>query len=192
VIARIVDESAFDEFKPLYGATLVTGFAHTGVTRGIFANNGILFSERRKGRAFHAKFAQKTIPAIFLQKHHRLHGGAPNMNAADRQGRAKMVTAVATAAVPKFTVIIGGSFGAGNYGCADALIRALSVDVANAASAVMGGEQPRASLSRSARRAQGARRSWTLTRKSVQAPIREQYERQGNPLYPARGFGTMA
>src|SRR5581483_6955865 len=118
IIARIVDGSELDEFKPLYGATLVTGFAHIhGYPVGIVANNGILFSESAlKGAHFIELCAQRGIPLVFLQNITGFMVGRKYEAGGIAKDGAKMVTAVATAAVPKFTIIIGGSFGAGNYG----------------------------------------------------------------------------
>ncbi len=188
VIARIVDESAFDEFKPLYGATLVTGFAHIwGYSVGIFANNGILFSESaRKGAHFMQICAKRRVPAIFLQNTTGFMVGAKYEAAGIAKDGAKMVTAVATAAVPKFTVIIGGSFGAGNYAmCGRAYSPRFLWMWPNARIAVMGGEQAASVLSRVRRDALKARgESWTHDEEEAfKAPIREQYERQGHPLY---------
>jgi 3-methylcrotonyl-CoA carboxylase beta subunit len=188
VIARIVDESAFDEFKPLYGATLVTGFAHIwGYPVGIFANNGILFSESaQKGAHFMQICAKRRMPAIFLQNTTGFMVGAKYEAAGIAKDGAKMVTAVATAAVPKFTVIIGGSFGAGNYAmCGRAYSPRFLWMWPNARISVMGGEQAASVLSRVRRDALKARgESWTHEEEEAfKAPIREQYERQGNPLY---------
>ena len=188
VIARIVDESAFDEFKPLYGATLVTGFAHIwGYPVGIFANNGILFSESaQKGAHFMQICAKRRMPAIFLQNTTGFMVGAKYEAAGIAKDGAKMVTAVATAAVPKFTVIIGGSFGAGNYAmCGRAYSPRFLWMWPNARISVMGGEQAASVLSRVRRDALNARgESWTHDEEEAfKAPIREQYERQGNPLY---------
>ena len=188
VIARIVDESAFDEFKPLYGSTLVTGFAHIwGYPVGIFANNGILFSESaQKGAHFMQICAKRRIPAIFLQNTTGFMVGAKYEAAGIAKDGAKMVTAVATAAVPKFTVIIGGSFGAGNYAmCGRAYSPRFLWMWPNARISVMGGEQAASVLSRVRRDAFKARGdSWTDDEEEAfKAPIREQYERQGNPLY---------
>ena len=136
VIARIVDGSRFDEFKARYGTTLVTGFAHIhGKPVGIIANNGILFSESAlKGAHFIELCCQRSIPLVFLQNITGFMVGRKYENGGIAKDGAKMVTAVATAQVPKFTVIIGGSFGAGNYGmCGRAYSPALPVDVAERA-----------------------------------------------------------
>ncbi len=188
VIARIVDRSAFDEFKPIYGATLVTGFAHIcGYPVGIFANNGILFSESaQKGSHFMQICAKRRMPAIFLQNTTGFMVGAKYEAAGIAKDGAKMVTAVATAAVPKFTVIIGGSFGAGNYAmCGRAYSPRFLWMWPNARISVMGGEQAASVLSRVRRDALKARgESWMPDEEEAfKAPIREQYERQGNPLY---------
>jgi 3-methylcrotonyl-CoA carboxylase beta subunit len=188
VIARIVDESAFDEFKPLYGATLVTGFAHIwGYPVGIFANNGILFSESaRKGAHFMQICAKRHMPAIFLQNTTGFMVGAKYEAAGIAKDGAKMVTAVATAAVPKFTVIVGGSFGAGNYAmCGRAYSPRFLWMWPNARISVMGGEQAASVLSRVRRDSLVSRgESWTPEQEEAfKAPILEQYERQGNPLY---------
>ena len=133
VIARIVDGSRFDEFKARYGTTLVTGFARFyGAPVGVIANNGILFGESRaKGSALHRTMLAARHSPDLPAKHHRLHGRAQIRKRRHRQDGAKMVTAVSTAQVPKFTMVIGGSFGAGNYGmCGRAYAPAFSVDVA--------------------------------------------------------------
>jgi 3-methylcrotonyl-CoA carboxylase beta subunit len=188
IIARVVDDSAFDEFKPLYGRTLVTGFAHIwGYPVGIFANNGILFSESaQKGAHFMQICAKRRMPAIFLQNTTGFMVGAKYEAGGVAKDGAKMVTAVATAAVPKFTIIVGGSFGAGNYAMSG---RAYSPRFLwmwpNARIGVMGGEQAASVLSRVRRDALKARgETWTLDEEEAfKAPIREQYERQGHPLY---------
>src|SRR5213075_2635715 len=144
VIARLVDGSGFDEFKTRYGTTLVTGFAHLcGYPVGILANNGILFSESAlKGAHFIELCAQRGIPLVFLQNITGFMVGRKYENAGIAKDGAKMVTAVATAAVPKFTVIIGGSFGAGNYGmCGRAYSPRFLWMWPNARISVMGGEQ---------------------------------------------------
>ena len=136
IIARIVDGSDFDEFKARYGTTLVCGFARIrGYPVGIVANNGILFSESAlKGAHFIELCAQRGIPLVFLQNITGFMVGRKYENGGIARDGAKMVTAVATAKVPKFTVVIGGSFGAGNYGmCGRAYCAALPVDVAERA-----------------------------------------------------------
>src|SRR5690606_3990639 len=118
IIARIVDGSIFDEFKPLYGSTLVTGFAHIhGFPVGILANNGILFSESAmKGAHFIELCCQRKIPLVFLQNITGFMVGKSAEAGGIAKDGAKLVTAVATARVPKFTIVVGGSYGAGNYG----------------------------------------------------------------------------
>jgi 3-methylcrotonyl-CoA carboxylase beta subunit len=167
---------------------LVTGFAHIwGYPVGIFANNGILFSESaQKGAHFMQICAKRRMPAIFLQNTTGFMVGAKYEAAGIAKDGAKMVTAVATAAVPKFTVIIGGSFGAGNYAmCGRAYSPRFLWMWPNARISVMGGEQAASVLSRVRRDALKARgESWTHDEEEAfKAPIREQYERQGNPLY---------
>jgi 3-methylcrotonyl-CoA carboxylase beta subunit len=144
VIARIVDGSEFDEFKARYGTTLVCGFAHIfGMKVGIIANNGILFSESAlKGTHFIELCCQRKIPLVFLQNITGFMVGRKYENEGIARNGAKMVTAVATAAVPKFTVIIGGSFGAGNYGmCGRAFSPRFLWMWPNARISVMGGDQ---------------------------------------------------
>src|SRR5690606_16078350 len=144
VIARIVDGSEFDEFKARFGTTLVTGFAHIhGMPVGIIANNGILFSEAaQKGAHFIELCCQRKIPLVFLQNITGFMVGRKYENEGIARHGAKMVTAVSTASVPKFTVLIGGSFGAGNYGmCGRAFSPRLLFLWPNARISVMGGEQ---------------------------------------------------
>jgi 3-methylcrotonyl-CoA carboxylase beta subunit len=144
IIARIVDGSEFDEFKARYGATLVTGFAHIeGMPVGIVANNGILFGESaQKGAHFIELCCQRKVPLVFLQNITGFMVGRKYENEGIAKHGAKMVTAVATATVPKFTVIIGGSFGAGNYGmCGRAYSPRFLWMWPNARISVMGGEQ---------------------------------------------------
>ncbi len=188
VIARVVDGSNFDEFKTLYGTTLVCGFSHLfGHPVGIIANNGILFSESAlKGAHFIELCTQRKIPLIFLQnitgfmvgKYHEAKGIAKH--------GAKMVAAVACAKVPKFTVIIGGSFGAGNYGmCGRAYDPRFLFMWPNARISVMGGEQA-ASVLAQVKREQHmkANKPWTEELEaSIKHPVIEQYELQGNPHY---------
>jgi 3-methylcrotonyl-CoA carboxylase beta subunit len=188
VIARIADGSVFDEFKPLYGATLVTGFAHIcGYPVGIFANNGILFSESaQKGAHFMQICAKRRMPAVFLQNTTGFMVGAKYEAGGVAKDGAKMVTAVATAAVPKFTIIIGGSFGAGNYAmCGRAYSPRFLWMWPNARISVMGGEQAANVLSRVRRDALKARgEEWRQEEEEAfKAPVLEQYERQGHPLY---------
>jgi 3-methylcrotonyl-CoA carboxylase beta subunit len=188
IIARIVDGSEFDEFKHLYGATLVTGFAHIwGMPVGIVANNGILFSESaQKGAHFIELCAQRGIPLVFLQNITGFMVGRKYEAGGIAKDGAKMVTAVATAAVPKFTVIIGGSFGAGNYGmCGRAYSPRFLFMWPNARISVMGGEQAASVLATVRRDNMEARgQSWPEAEEELfKAPIREQYEVQGHPYY---------
>lgn len=188
VIARIVDGSEFDEFKARYGTTLVCGFAHIfGMPVGIIANNGILFSESAlKGTHFIELCCQRKIPLVFLQNITGFMVGRKYENEGIARNGAKMVTAVATAAVPKFTVIIGGSFGAGNYGmCGRAYSPRFLWMWPNARISVMGGEQAAsvlATVKRDGIEAKGG--TWSREEEeSFKAPIREQYEHQGHPYY---------
>lgn len=188
VIARIVDGSEFDEFKARYGTTLVTGFAHIhGMPVGIIANNGILFSEAaQKGTHFIELCCQRRIPLIFLQNITGFMVGRKYENEGIARHGAKMVTAVSTAAVPKFTVIIGGSFGAGNYGmCGRAFGPRMLYMWPNARISVMGGEQAAsvlATVRRDGIEARGG--SWSADEEEAfKAPIREQYEHEGHPYY---------
>ncbi|WP_144636894.1 carboxyl transferase domain-containing protein [Bordetella genomosp. 13] len=188
VIARIVDGSEFDEFKARFGATLVTGFAHIhGMPVGIVANNGILFSESaQKGAHFIELCAQRKIPLVFLQNITGFMVGRKYENEGIARHGAKMVTAVATAAVPKFTVLIGGSFGAGNYGmCGRAYSPRLLFMWPNARISVMGGEQAAsvlATVRREGIEAKGGQ--WPAEEEDAfKAPIRDQYEREGHPYY---------
>jgi 3-methylcrotonyl-CoA carboxylase beta subunit len=188
VIARIVDDSAFDEFKARYGTTLVCGFAHIwGHPVGIVANNGILFSESAlKGAHFIELCAQRKIPLVFLQNITGFMVGRKYENEGIARNGAKMVTAVATAKVPKFTVIIGGSFGAGNYGmCGRAYSPRFLWMWPNARISVMGGEQAAsvlATVKRDGIEAKGG--TWTAEQEEAfKQPIREQYEHQGHPYY---------
>ncbi len=188
VIARVVDCSEFDEFKALYGTTLVCGFAHIwGYPVGIVANNGILFSESAlKGAHFVELCCQRGIPLVFLQNITGFMVGRKYENAGIAKDGAKLVTAVACAAVPKFTVIIGGSFGAGNYGmCGRAYSPRFLWMWPNARISVMGGEQAAsvlATVRRDGLEAQG--KAWTPEEEEAfKAPIRAQYEAQGHPYY---------
>jgi 3-methylcrotonyl-CoA carboxylase beta subunit len=188
VIARLVDGSEFDEFKRLYGPTLVCGFAHIwGYPVGIVANNGILFSESaQKGAHFIELCAQRGIPLVFLQNITGFMVGRKYEAGGIAKDGAKMVTAVATAAVPKFTVIIGGSFGAGNYGmCGRAYSPRFLWMWPNARIGVMGGEQAAAVLATVRRDGiEGRGGAWSAEEEEAfKAPIREQYERQGHPYY---------
>lgn len=188
VIARIVDGSEFDEFKARFGTTLVTGFAHIhGMPVGIVANNGILFSEAaQKGTHFIELCCQRKIPLVFLQNITGFMVGRKYENEGIARHGAKMVTAVSTAAVPKFTVIIGGSFGAGNYGmCGRAFNPRMLFIWPNARISVMGGEQAAsvlATVRRDGIQAKGG--SWSAEEEEAfKAPIRDQYEREGHPYY---------
>ncbi len=188
VIARIVDGSDFDEFKKLYGPTLVCGFAHIfGYPVGIIANNGILFSESAvKGAHFIELCAQRRIPLVFLQNITGFMVGRKYENGGIAKDGAKLVTAVATAAVPKFTVIIGGSFGAGNYGmCGRAYGPRQLWMWPNARISVMGGEQA-ASVLATVRRdnIEAAGKTWSPEDENAfKAPIRDQFEGQAHPYY---------
>ena len=188
IIARIVDGSELDEFKQLYGPTLVCGFAHIwGYPVGIVANNGILFSESAlKGAHFIELCAQRGVPLIFLQNITGFMVGKKYENAGIAKDGAKMVTAVATAGVPKFTVIIGGSFGAGNYGmCGRAYGPRFLWMWPNARISVMGGEQAASVLAQVRRDGMAARgEAWSTEEEALfKAPIRAQYETQGHPYY---------
>jgi 3-methylcrotonyl-CoA carboxylase beta subunit len=188
VIARIVDGSELHEFKPLYGPTLVTGFAHIwGMPVGIIANNGVLFSESAlKGAHFIELCCQRKIPLVFLQNITGFMVGQKYENGGIAKDGAKMVTAVACAQVPKLTVIIGGSFGAGNYGmCGRAYAPRFLWMWPNARISVMGGEQAATVLSTVKRESMEARgEAWTLAQENAfKQPIRDQYETQGHPYY---------
>ena len=188
VIARIVDASEFHEFKPRFGTTLVTGFAHIeGIPVGIVANNGILFSESAaKGAHFVELCCQRKIPLVFLQNITGFMVGQKYENEGIARHGAKMVTAVACANVPKFTVIIGGSFGAGNYGmCGRGYSPRFLWMWPNARISVMGGEQAAsvlATVRRDGVEKQGGH--WSAEDEATfRAGIRETYERQGHPYY---------
>ncbi len=188
VIARIVDGSQFDEFKALFGDTLVTGFAHIfGYLVGIVANNGILFSESAlKGAHFVELCSQRGIPLIFLQNISGFMVGQKYETGGIAKDGAKMVTAVACANVPKFTVIIGGSFGAGNYGmCGRAYSPRFLWMWPNARISVMGGTQAANVLGQVRRDGLEARgEEWSAeAEEEFKRPIREQYEHQGHPYY---------
>ncbi len=188
IIARIVDASEFHEFKPRYGTTLVTGFAHIeGMPVGIIANNGILFSESAlKGAHFIELCCQRKIALVFLQNITGFMVGRKYENEGIARNGAKMVTAVATAQVPKFTFIIGGSFGAGNYGmCGRAYSPRFLWMWPNARISVMGGEQA-ASVLATVRRDGIEERggNWSKEEEEAfRAPIRDQYESQGHPYF---------
>jgi len=183
VIARIVDGSEFHEFKQHYGSTLVCGFAHIwGMPVAILANNGVLFSESaQKGAHFIELACQRRIPLLFLQNISGfMVGGKYEAEGIAKHG-AKLVTAVATATVPKVTVVIGGSFGAGNYGmCGRAYSPRFLFTWPNARISVMGGEQAASVLATVHRDAD----SWTPDEaEEFKAPIRQKYEDEGNPYY---------
>jgi len=188
VIARVVDDSEFDEFKARYGTTLVTGFAHIeGMPVGVVANNGILFGESaQKGAHFIELCCQRKVPLVFLQNITGFMVGKKHENEGIAKHGAKMVTAVATANVPKFTVILGGSFGAGNYGmCGRAYSPRFLWMWPNARVSVMGGEQAAsvlATVRRDGIEAKGG--TWSAEEEAAfRRPILEQYERQGHPYY---------
>ncbi len=188
VIARLVDGSRFDEFKARYGATLVTGFAHLhGYPIGIVANNGILFSESAlKGAHFIELCAQRGIPLVFLQNITGFMVGRKYENGGIAKDGAKLVMAVSNAQVPKFTMIIGGSFGAGNYGmCGRAFSPRLLWMWPNARISVMGGEQAASVLATVKRDGfEAAGKPWGAAEEAAfKAPIRAQYEAQGHPYY---------
>ncbi len=188
VIARLVDGSEFDEFKQLYGTTLVCGFAHIfGYPVGIVANNGILFSESAlKGAHFVQLCARRGIPLVFLQNITGFMVGRKYEAGGIAKDGAKMVTAVACARVPKFTLLIGGSFGAGNYGmCGRAYGPRFLWMWPNARISVMGGEQAANVLAQVKRDGLAARnREWSAEEEEAfKAPIRAQYEAQGHPYY---------
>ena len=188
VIARVVDGSEFDEFKQLYGQTLVTGFARIwGYPVGIIANNGVLFSESAlKGAHFIELCAQRRLPLVFLQNISGFMVGRKYETGGIAKDGAKLVTAVACANVPKFTLIIGGSFGAGNYAmCGRAYEPRFLWMWPNARISVMGGEQAAmvlATVRRDNIEAGGG--TWSLEEEEAfKAPIRQQYEVQGHPYY---------
>ncbi len=188
VIARIVDGSEFDEFKARYGETLVTGFARIhGYPVGIVANKGILFSESaQKGAHFIELCSQRGIPLVFLQNISGFMVGQKYEAGGIAKDGAKMVTAVACAAVPKFTVIIGGSFGAGNYGmCGRAYSPRFLWMWPNARISVMGGPQAANVLAQVRRdNIEGRGESWSAEDEAAfKEPIEDQYESQGHPYY---------
>ena len=195
IIARIVDGSRFDEFKERYGPTLVTGFARMhGLLVGIVANNGVLFSESAlKATHFIELCNLRGVPLVFLQNITGFIVGRQYERAGIAKDGAKMVHAVANSVVPKFTVVIGGSFGAGNYGmCGRAYDPRLLWMWPNARISVMGGEQAAGVLA-TVKRDQLARDGKTLTADDEQAlrqPILDKYEREGSPYYSsARAVG---
>jgi 3-methylcrotonyl-CoA carboxylase beta subunit len=188
VIARIVDGSEFDEFKARYGTTLVCGFAHLhGMPVGMIANNGILFSESAlKGTHFIELCCQRHIPLVFLQNITGFMVGRKYENEGIARHGAKMVAAVATAAVPKLTIIIGGSFGAGNYGmCGRAFSPRFLWMWPNARISVMGGDQAAsvlATVKRDGIEAKGG--IWSdEEEQAFRQPVKQQYEHQGHPYY---------
>ena len=188
VIARLVDASEFDEFKALYGTTIVTGFAHIhGMPVGILGNNGILFSESAlKAAHFVELCCQRHIPLLFLQNIVGFMVGRDYEAGGIAKDGAKMVTAVACAQVPKITVIVGGSYGAGNYGmCGRAYGPRFLFMWPNARISVMGGEQAAsvlATVKRDNIEADGG--TWSeVEEEEFKAPIRDQYEAEGNPYY---------
>ena len=188
VVARIVDASEFDEFKARYGTTLVTGFARIwGYPVGIVANNGVLFSESaQKGAHFVELCAQRGIPLVFLQNITGFMVGRKYEAGGIAKDGAKMVTAVSCAEVPKFTVIIGGSYGAGNYGmCGRAFNPRFLWMWPNARISVMGGEQAAtvlATVRRDGIEAKGG--TWSAEdEEAFKAPIRAQYEHEGHPYF---------
>ncbi len=188
IIARLVDGSWFDEFKALYGTTLVCGFADVcGCPVGILANNGILFSESAlKGTHFIELCCREGIPLVFLQNIAGFMVGQAAEAGGIAKDGAKLVTAVACAAVPKYTLVIGGSFGAGNYAmCGRAYGPRLLFQWPNARTSVMGGEQAAsvlATIKRDALQRDGKTLS-DLEEEQLKAPIRDQFERQGQPYY---------
>ncbi|WP_430398295.1 carboxyl transferase domain-containing protein [Ferrovibrio sp.] len=188
IIARLVDDSEFDEFKKLYGATLVCGFARIhGYPVGIIANNGILFSESSlKGAHFIELCCQRGIPLLFLQNITGFMVGKKYEAGGIAKDGAKLVTAVSCANVPKFTVIIGGSYGAGNYGmCGRAYSPRMLFMWPNSRISVMGGEQAAsvlATVKRDGIEASGGQ--WSREdEEAFKNPIRAQYDRQGHPYY---------
>jgi 3-methylcrotonyl-CoA carboxylase beta subunit len=188
VIARIVDGSDFDEFKALYGTTLVTGFAHIwGYPVAILANNGVLFSESALKAAHFIELAcQRKIPLVFLQNISGFMVGGKYEAGGIAKDGAKMVTAVAAANVPKFTVLIGGSFGAGNYGmCGRAYSPRFMWSWPNSRISVMGGEQAASVLATVRREGIEARGgAWSADEETAfKAPIRDRYEDEGNPYF---------
>jgi 3-methylcrotonyl-CoA carboxylase beta subunit len=188
VIARLVDASEFDEFKALYGKTLITGFARLhGMPIGIIANNGILFSESAlKGAHFIELCCQRRVPLLFLQNISGFMVGRQYESGGIAKDGAKLVTAVACARVPKITLLTGGSFGAGNYGmCGRAYSPRFLFSWPNSRISVMGGEQA-ASVLATVRRdnieAEG--KVWSAEEEAAfKSPIREKYEREGSPYH---------
>jgi 3-methylcrotonyl-CoA carboxylase beta subunit len=188
IIARIVDGSNFDEFKALYGNTLVCGFANIfGYPVGIVANNGVLFGESaEKGAHFIQLCAQRKIPLIFLQNITGFMVGKQYESGGIAKHGAKMVTAVATAQVPKFTVLIGGSFGAGNYGmCGRAYDPRFLFMWPNSRISVMGGEQAAGVMAQVTRdKKEKLGENWSAKEEQdFKQPIIDDYEHQGHPYY---------
>lgn len=188
IITRLVDGSEFDEFKKNYGTTLVTGFAHLhGYPVGIIANNGILFSESSlKGAHFIELCCQRNIPLLFLQNITGFMVGQKYESGGIAKDGAKLVTAVATAKVPKFTMIFGGSFGAGNYGmCGRAYSPRLLWMWPNARISVMGGPQAASVLATVKRDGMEARgETWSAEEEAAfKVPVEEQYEKEGHPYF---------
>ena len=183
VIARVVDGSEFEEFKALYGTTLVCGFARIwGYPVAILANNGVLFSESAlKGAHFIELACKRKIPLVFLQNISGFMVGGKYEAGGIAKDGAKLVTAVASASVPKFTILIGGSFGAGNYGmCGRAFGPRFLFTWPNSRISVMGGEQAASVLATVHRDAD----SWTPEQaEAFKAPVRQKYEDEGNPYY---------
>jgi 3-methylcrotonyl-CoA carboxylase beta subunit len=188
IIARIVDGSVLDEFKALYGTTLVCGFAHIcGFPVGILANNGILFSQSAlKGAHFVEICCKRKIPLVFLQNITGFMVGRKYESEGIAKDGAKLVTAVACADVPKFTVVIGGSFGAGNYGmCGRAFAPRFLWMWPNARISVMGGEQAANVLAQVRRdNLEAAGETWSADDEELfKAPIRAKFEREAHPYY---------
>jgi 3-methylcrotonyl-CoA carboxylase beta subunit len=188
ILARIVDGSMFDEFKALYGTTLICGFAHIlGYPVGILANNGILFSESAlKGAHFIALCSQRKIPLVFLQNVTGFMAGQKYEAQGIAKDGAKLVAAVACAGVPKFTIIVGGSFGAGNYGmCGRAFGPRFLFMWPNARISVMGGEQAANVLAQVRRdKMEAGGQCWSAAEEEAfKAPVRSQFERQAHPYY---------
>ena len=188
VIARIVDGSEFHEFKARFGATLVCGFAHIeGMPVGIIANNGVLFSESaQKGAHFIELCCQRKVPLVFLQNITGFMVGKKYENEGIARHGAKMVTAVATASVPKFTVIIGGSYGAGNYGmCGRAFSPRFLWMWPNARICVMGGEQAAGVLATVKRDGiEGRGGQWSADEEAAfKQPVLDQFAQQSHPYY---------
>jgi 3-methylcrotonyl-CoA carboxylase beta subunit/propionyl-CoA carboxylase len=188
VIARVVDGSRFSEWKALYGTTLVTGFARiTGYPVGLLANNGVLFSESAlKATHFITMCCERRVPLVFLQNITGFIVGKEYEHKGIAKDGAKMVHAVANAAVPKFTVIVGGSFGAGNYGMCGRAYQPRQLWMwPNARISVMGGEQA-ASVLTQVKQEQRARQGKPMTAGEVDAmaaPILAKYEEEGSPYY---------